>query len=235
MAKAPASLAKEGRRAGLPLARAQRLAAETERRAGKGRAGVYGAVGVLSVAGLVVFGLMSDASNDRSAAVTPSVASVAPPLVAEPRQSASTAAVIPSESTPTPQVPVASSTARDTVSGAAEPMRLTSVPVNASNPACVQAVETRLSALYQVSDKGNEWAGLEEAIGNLVQAALDCDDAQLRITGSMELAGTDLADIRVAWEREDWLLDLEMVDFADRTAALPAAKINEERIEFVIR
>lgn len=210
--------AKKNVRAGLPLARAQRLAAEADSRARKGKANVLYGIGVLGVAALVGAGMMSrEAGFETTANASEQTRAEEPIVAAAPSQPETLPvpkAVAQPESQTAPVVPA-------------------SISVDRTQPQCVQAIETRLDALYQLGATGKP--GVESAIRGLVQTALDCDNTQLRITGSMELIGTGLADVRVRWGRADWLLDLAMVETADRQATPPAAIINDSSVEFVIR
>ena len=210
--------AKGNARAGLPLARAKRLAAETDRQARKGRVGVLYGFGLLGVAGLVGLGVMSsEPATQANGSVALATIAQAPAAAAAPSLPDALPVAAP-DPTPEPDQAV-----------------LTSIPVDPTQPACVQAVETRLDALYQMSRAEADASGVEGAMQGLVQAALDCDKTQLRITGSMELIGTNLADIRVRWGRANRLLDLAMVEIADRQAERPVADIGDDLVEFVVR
>ncbi|MEO0918325.1 MAG: hypothetical protein AAFY31_15290 [Pseudomonadota bacterium] len=217
-----------GQRAGLPLARAQRLTAETQKRARKGSAGLLYGVGILGVAGLVAFGVSSEqnsTSTQTAAIQTPlpeqpaiGAADATPPSVT----SAQTAGVV--------QAAVPSSEA----ALAASPT-VTSLPIDVSHPACVQSVETRLNTLHEMTANQTHWSQQQNALSDLVQAALDCNDTRLKIVGSIELIGTNMADVRVRWDRNNWTLDLNMIDNIEQQAALSATGITDDAVEFVIR
>lgn len=211
MGRDPKDRVTAGQRAGLPLARAQRLAVETQKRAKRGRASVLYGVSLLGVAGLVGLGVMSTTSETVTG-TAPSVATAAP---------------VPSQPT------VASAQTPATVAPSA-PIVVT-LPVDPANPTCVQMVETHLNTLYRTSAEDADWTGRQDAVATLIQAALDCDDTSLKITGSLELAGTNLADIRVRWGREDWTLDLAMVDIVGPGAVTDAAEMSNDSFEFVVR
>ncbi len=213
-----------GQRAGLPLARAQRLTAETQKRARRGGTGVLYGIGIFSVAGLVGFGVMTGQAPD-------------PVQVASLQTSASDAAF------DAPTTITASDTVVDAIASVADAPNefvpeapvTTSIPIDQNDPACVRSVETRLNSLHEMAVTDVHWSRQQDALSNLVQAALDCSETRLKIVGSIELIGTDMADVRVRWDRNNWTLDLNMIDNIEQQSALASPGITEQAVEFVIR
>ncbi|MEO1678364.1 MAG: hypothetical protein AAFU80_09420 [Pseudomonadota bacterium] len=102
-------------------------------------------------------------------------------------------------------------------------------------PDCVQSIEDKVASLRSATSGDDAWAAQQGNVAALVQATLDCSHAQLEIAGSLELLGTDLADLRISWDREDWNLDLAMIDGLGQLEAGPDPASDATTIQFVIR
>lgn len=217
-----------GQRAGLPLARAQRLAAETQKRAGKGSASLLYGLALLGVSGLVGFGLFTEQSSVPSSVVATQTALPEQPLIASP-----TAPAMAEVSVPVAEI-VSAAVKPLEMEKSAEPQAV-SLPINSSHPACVQSVETRLNILHETTVSNAHWSKQQSTLSDLVQSVLDCNETRLKIRGSMELIGTDMADVRVRWDLKNWTLDLNMIDNIEQHPALSTSDTTDGTVEFVIR
>lgn len=217
-----------GQRAGLPLARAQRLAVETRKGARKGSTGLLYGVALLGVSALVGFGLVTEQASPPSSAVASQTTLPEQPLIASPVGSAIADSAVAATETASARVPQLEPVA------AVQPQTV-SLPIDSNHPACVQSVETRLNTLHETTVTKAHWSTQQSALSDLVQSALDCNEARLKIRGSIELIGTNMADVSVRWDRNSWTLDLNMIDNIEEQAALSAPGITDDAVEFVIR
>lgn len=217
-----------GQRAGLPLARAQRLAVETKEAAHKGSAGLLYGVSLLGVSALVGFGLVTE--QDSAPA---SVAANQTTLPEQPFIESPIGYAIADSAVGAAKIATASVSQLEPVA-AVEPQTVF-LPVDSSHPACVQSVEARLNTLHKATLSEAHWSKQQSALSDLVQSALDCNEARLKIRGSIELIGTNMADVSVRWDRNSWTLDLNMIDNIEEQAALTTPGITDDAVEFVIR
>lgn len=219
-----------GRRAGVSLARAQRLAGKTST-ADSVAPRLYVGVGALAIVGLVGYGIYegTQASAAPDSNLIASISTGTPADVTAPIAGAASSApayalvegaeaVVSPTSAPVPDAPVA------------QPREIV-----AAVPGCVETIERKIDVIRSAAAGENDWNVQQENVTALVQATLDCSDAQLEIAGSLELLGTDLADLRIRWDREDWNLDLAMIDGADLPGEEAAADPEAKTIQFVIR
>lgn len=216
-------------RAGMPLARAQRLAARTGgTSAATPRA--YLALGILSVAAIIGLGAaqgIPPAAGPADATPLPApVAGVPAPTEEAPAPPAAT--IVAAADPASGLVQVAADPAEGTVQAAAGPVVI-AAPA-ATMAGCVGAIDGRVGLLR--ASAGTGWSAQRDGVLELLQSALDCRDARLEIAGSLELLGSDLADLRVRWNAAERALNLAVVD---RTATPPAAVAEGDAIEFVIR
>lgn len=242
MAKRKAQSA-AGQRAGMPLARAKRLAEQTNK-VSFGAPWVYTTVGLVAVAGLVGYGLIGGTTFAPATGANVASASVTPRALSTPAP-AGTDAPAPTVAATEPQADMPAFAAADPVDpdieaeavAAAEPAATTPetefVPVAA--PGCIANIEEQLLALSSLAASGDPTEADQGALSSLVQSTLDCTDAQLKIAGSLELFGSGLADLRVQWDRTDWSLDLAMIDSAFWSENDQAVTANDARVEFVVR
>lgn len=199
-----------GQRAGLPLARAQRLAAKVDRQsAAAPRAflilgfltvATIGAAAVFPVGG-IDFGSFLNAEKAEAVPEATAVSQVANDIQAE--ANVDTPVIIDDLN-----VPVAT--------------------------ACVQAIESQLAKLQTVALTKEQPADYRQ-VGVLVQNAFDCSDASLKIDGSLELLGTGMANLRVQWNRVDRALHLSMIDQSATAPVADPAVAEGRAIEFVLR
>ncbi len=196
-------------RAGLPLARAQRLAARTgSTSAGGPRA--FLALGILSAGAIFAYGAMRPVGPAAVPAVFVAAADAA-------GSAAGAAASAAGE--------------RAAPAAALAPVE---VAAPAAMPACISTIEAQLDVL-RAAAAGTGWSSQQQNVSKLVQDTLDCSDAKLQIDGSLELIGSGLADLRVRWDRADWTLNLAMIELSAAPAATDGGVADGQAIEFVIR
>jgi hypothetical protein len=210
-----------GQRAGLSVARAQRLSAKTAAPEGQGGR-VLAGLGFLAIAGLVGLGILFVNAPE---AVTEVAAAEAAPTAPE-----AIAAALPKPEPAAVEMPVAVAAAEPIAAAEAIPEPL---PVAAAP--CVQTIEALLASLGTAASKDERWSAHEGDLNQLVQATLDCEDAGFRVAGSLELVGSGLADLKVRWDRKEKILDLAMVDRPADASARPPVRLDEAGVEFVIR
>ncbi|MEO0669547.1 MAG: hypothetical protein AAFZ99_16665 [Pseudomonadota bacterium] len=242
-------------RAGLPLARAKRLKTQTDALTKSRSGGIFG-LSVLSVSAIVAIGVLDDGKggyafakdlaglnwSDVTGAFGPAETSFPPealvtapePLnIEDPAELTSLAPqviapVAPAITDSTKPEPTATPTQPVAALASAAPL----LP-SPDAPACVQAVESRLGSLSLSAQQMVPWIDLQDELGTLVQSTLDCDAAGVQIVGSLALAATEFADIRLRWDRDAYILELATVahDAADRQMAL----VDTRSVELVFR
>ena len=201
-----------GHRAGVPLARAHRLASQAEKTS-KDRSWVLSFLGLATVGALVAYGIYgqsvpsASAAEVRPQAVQPVVAASAPDPAPDAAPEVTAAQIA-------PLAPV--------------------VEASASAPVCINTIQTKVEAL-QVSVMIDTDAAHQDAVAELLQSTLDCESATLRIEGSLELFGSGLAALRVRWDSDVQRLDLAMIDTSAAATDLPVPEAGTQTIEFVIR
>lgn len=92
---------------------------------------------------------------------------------------------------------------------------LDQTPVLAPRPVlapCVRTIEQRLLSLHDADNQNMEWNVKRQRIRDTVQSVLDCELADFDLTGDFELASSDLADLQVVWDRSAANLKLTIVD-----------------------
>lgn len=228
-----------GRRAGMPLARAQRLVEHTnEARGGMSKAIV--GLGIVSVGTLIGVGLMEGERSGANAAVGDAAIASAPQPAAPgtPPVEQEAIATLPAapEADPLPMSapdPAPSSQSEGTVVASLEEPAVAAI--EPSGPYCIQVIETQLLDLRASAANDAAWDAKQDDVAQLVQSALDCREAGLEITGSLELIDTPVADLKVTWDRDAWSLALVMIDSAEPTDPTPSESDSGRSIEFVVR
>ncbi|MBM7069851.1 hypothetical protein [Actibacterium sp. 188UL27-1] len=224
------------RRAGVPLARANRLAEKTAGKAAPRGMWLLAATlsGAVAIA-IVAFGFL--ASDNASPTTVTEVTSPA-------KAAAAVSSVAASKDTDVQpdQAPPAEGTAQARVE---RPPTVKAEP-QIFRAACVTAIEANLLALKEKSQiaASTPWPNKQDEIGTLIQYVLDCPDSSIDMVGSMELIGSGLADLLISWDRFAFTLELRTVPRnalaaveADDPAARETnyAEDNERRIRFLIR
>lgn len=233
-----------GKRAGLPLARANRLAESAEAKKGRGPTFIV-ATGLLTVAAIVSLGVTPGNTaldkffniSDSSGAAPVLDVSKRPIARAEPV--AEPAPVMEQTTAAAVEAPVETASVVEAIEPPAESAKegrlLAMVGDNSNDPYCIQRIESRLVSLHAATRSGPEWNNRVNDVSQLVQTTLDCSHAGLQVIGSLELAGTGIADLRVSWNLETWTLDLAVVDSTNRDADLQVASASDQSIEFVVQ
>ncbi|WP_299890466.1 hypothetical protein [uncultured Ruegeria sp.] len=238
-----------GKRAGLPLARANRLAETAEAKRGRAPSMIV-ATGLLTVAAIVSVGVMPANTALSTAfdalhgeAVSTSLETPKRPKQ-RPHNTVENTPLNPETVTETAATP--SATDMDLLPDViakteppAQPVLEEPVQVVASiNPAapyCIQMIQSRVAALHYVTQTASDWDSRQQDVSRLVQSTLDCSQAGLQIAGSLELAGTGIADLRVRWNLETWTLHLAVVDSAYSESGVQLAGVSDQSIEFVVQ
>lgn len=184
-------------RAGLPLARAQRLHAQTAR-IGRFSALRTTAVSLVAIGAVVVFGAFPAASARVQSVIL--AASNGTPL----------AQLAGDLVQPLPQdAPTEVASAEPVVTEDIAPEAIL-FDANADAPACIVGIEQALADMVSRADAS--WSDNQETIDAIVQRGVDCPQAGVRIAGSLELAQTGFADLRLQWDRATWVINLTTVD-----------------------
>ena len=245
-------------RAGLPLARAKRLKSQTDALTKSRSGGIFG-LSVLSVSAVVAIGVLDDGkggyafakdlaglnwsdvtgafgSTEASAPSLPPEALVTAPAPLNVQPPVELTSLAPQEIAPV-ALTITDTTKPEAIATPAKPVAsvASAAPLLPSPdaPDCVQAVESRLGSLSLSAQQMVPWIDLQDELGTLVQSTLDCDAAGVQIVGSLALAATEFADIRLRWDREAYILELATVahDAADRQMAL----VDTRSVELVFR
>jgi hypothetical protein len=232
-------------RAGMSMARAERLVARTQTRGSKSSQ-AFIAMGIAAVAGMTAYGVISGKMQQRNEEVMVFAAAEAASVAVTPAPSTavqggtktavqSSAPIVGSEQT---DAPVAAGASTETVAFATEPgttAEAVTAQSETASPGCVDKIEGLLVSMRSAATQDGSWASQQEGLTKLVQTTLDCESAGFRVAGSLELVGSGLADLKVHWDREGKVLDLAMID---RTSA-PTVEVtpvsDDSSIEFVIR
>jgi hypothetical protein len=232
-------------RAGMSIARAERLVARTQTRGSKSSQ-AFVALGLAAVAGMTAYGVISGSTQQRgedvmvfAAAEAGSAASTVAPsveLTADAKPAVqSSAPVVESAQANAPAASVAST---EVVTLAAETGTTAAASTAQSDTAsagCVDTIEGLLVSMQSAATQDGSWASQQEGLTQLVQTTLDCESAGFRVAGSLELVGSGLADLKVHWDREGKVLDLAMIDRTNAPTADVAPASDDSSIEFVIR
>jgi hypothetical protein len=235
-----AELPSQGR-AGMSMARAERLVAKTQTRANKSSR-VFVALGLATVAGMTAYGVLGAKGNGPAqgmqayAASEPDVAIAPVPATVE-------MSAQPTLPAGTAEVEATLAMVRDAdLAGADVPVDAipeTSPPAPAENTIasaeCVDVIEGLLVSLRTSAAADGSWTTQQDGLTRLVQATLDCEGAGFRIAGSLELVGSGIADLKVHWDREGKVLDLAMIDRTEGSVVEEAAVLDDTSIQFVIR
>ncbi len=228
-------------RSGLPLARAQRLNAQTNRIA-RYKTNRITTMSLLAIGSIVFFGAHPTASARVNGAIsaagdgasvseivatfnqpgTPvAVTETAETLVsAEARADDVLATSVAPEPAIVPLAPVRVVDEPVVETVAVEPADVASpaeplFTAQMDAPACVVEIEQALEALLQAGDAPLMWSESEAQISEIVQNGLECPDAGVRMAGSLELARTDFAHLRFRWDRDTRVIDVATVNSAD--------------------
>ncbi|MEL6839821.1 MAG: hypothetical protein AAFP85_11060 [Pseudomonadota bacterium] len=188
-------------RAGMPLARAQRLsdkAASKERSTSSSTLLVVLAI-VATIGGGVVF--------VNSSAQAPEAAVQDITIAALPQVTGDTNAVISDVQTASAETPPPTQA----------PVDITEEPAPSFAPRptlspCFERVEDHLTALYRADIQSLAWEVKRDRIRAAAQTALNCEGAGVSFAGDFELTATDFADLRVQWDRTAGHLAFTIVD-----------------------
>ena len=199
-------------RAGISLARAQRLSESAQSGSGSGVTLRLLATLLLCGAAVMVYFVAADApESDVAAAITRTnqalTAEAAPETAtAEPDE---TAAIEVAEQ-PIDEAPVAEPL--DPKPEVVAAVERQAAPVRYQS-ACIAAIEAQLDVLAAKSEgaEASAWTDKEEEIGTLMQYVLDCPDAGIEINGNVELVAKDIADLFIRWDRFGRSLKLNTV------------------------
>ena len=230
-------------RAGIPLARAERLKKQTDNLAKRPGGGVLG-LSTLAVAGVLAAGVIAprdvnsasvgaffeDFQLRQEAGVgdTPSLGrrasdrtfgvDTAKPEVDEGQKVASLQSDVTVVSDVQPAEPVVEKALFD---------------VNVNAAYCVRMVAAQIQSLSLSAERDLPWMDMQDDIGRLVQTALDCPASGVQILGSLDLAATDIADMRLRWDRDAYVLELATV--ASGTLDAPATSVDGQAVEILFR
>jgi hypothetical protein len=226
-------------RAGLSMARAERLVAKTQIR-GTRSPQAFVALGLATVAGMTAYGVLSGTGLDRGEDVM--VFATAEAGAVAPAASIVTTATVPLETTVPTGRAVASAVDAEAVvqTSAAPEENPAAIVASADSPTvstgCIDQIEDLLVSLQSSATVADSWSTQQDGLTSLVQATLDCESAGFRVAGSLELLGSGLADLKVHWDRESKVLDLAMIDRTDAPiAANDISSTDASSIEFLIR
>jgi hypothetical protein len=233
-----------GTRAGMTVARARRLAARTgESRSRTSQ--VYAVIGAVVVAGMAAYGILGAGQQGTDAdLVVAAVGSAAEPAASTKTDNAAATANAPETMAVTlaPEVnapeatapmPTELATAATSLEPATEVQPVDRASISTAE--CINRVEGMLKTLHAAVSTDESWAKQQQGVTELVQATLDCEDAGFQIAGSLELLGSGLADLKVAWDRDQKVLALAMIDRSELTVTETSAVLDENTIQFVIR
>ncbi len=216
-------------RAGVPLARAQRLAQKADAKTQKGGSGLplvslLLAVAVLGGAGYFYSGTIQEPAPLVSvAAPEPAPAAVANPEAEVVQASSGDAVAEPDIEVSTPST--------ELVALFEDAPQLAPRPVL---PPCVRTVEERLLGLYNTNSQNAEWDVKRQLVRDAVQSVLDCDQASFGVVGDFELASSDLADLQVNWDRSAANLTLTVVDSVVPSADQAVYTTDGQPITFIV-
>ncbi|PJI91532.1 hypothetical protein BC777_0361 [Yoonia maricola] len=215
-------------RAGVPLARAQRLAEKADAKSRSDKSFLPLISAILGLAVLGTAGYFYSGSG-----VSPAV-------------DAAKVSVVSSADTADQSAVLNASPLEETVERtvAAVPEKPEAVVANvdptaplAPRPAlapCVQSVEQQLFSLHNANDQGAVWDVKRQHIRDAVQSVLDCDVASFDLTGDFELAASDLADLQINWDRSAANLKLTVVDSVAPAAQDVAYTDDGQPIAFIV-
>ena len=179
-------------RAGMPLARAQRLtdrAGETQRKPKS--PWIFAAILAVAVAGGGIYVLIEQAQlRDIPADAATSIAAPTVPATIEPTQSPASS----------------QSTTGTTATGG------TALAPRPALSRCMAQIESHLTALQTASATAQPWDTKRTHIRSAAQTALNCDTAGVTFEGDFELAASDFADLQVTWDRATGRLAFTIVD-----------------------
>ncbi|MEL6585407.1 MAG: hypothetical protein AAFY65_02535 [Pseudomonadota bacterium] len=209
MATSPDTDATVRPRAGMPLARAQRISARADTTRSTRSRPLIG-LALVGAGAVTAILFAADPAPDQ-----PAMAGSAPVA------SAPAAAPPSEEGVPTQVVETAAVPARPRT-------RALVVP-------CVYDIEQSFEALHLLAAQSPDWDIRRDGIATLMQHAVDCGAASLNVTGSLELAMTDIADLRIRWDRKAARLDLAVIDGTDITAEMAVFSDDGRPIELVLR
>ncbi len=221
-------------RAGIPLARANRLREQTQILARRPAGGVLG-LSTIAVIGLVAVGTL--APGGAPTAQAKEYIAVVRDVIPEPVRTAvlgedkmQEVATAPSPRQVETQQVRPATAPRPTM---AKPETAAVAEVRSGAPYCIRMIDPHLGALTSDVDGGAPWTELKDDLGRLVQNALDCPEAGVQIVGSLSLAATDIADMRLRWDRAENSLELATV--ARNGSERPNPQTNTQVIELVLR
>ena len=219
-------------RAGMSLARAQRLSTKADAQSsGKGApTSLIAAVAVLALGGIGYFALYGGTAAEAPATIANVLPAPGTQIVADVPVTAS-AQVFPAVAEA--PAPVTADPATDlAVAPVAAPLQ-----VFAPRPAmtaCLAQVEQHLRDLRATVQNNVPWEGRRGGIRAAAQAALDCPEARLTFNGDFELAATDLADLHVTWDRGTSVLTFTIVDSVPPEEAQVVLTDDGQPFDFIV-
>lgn len=201
-------------RAGISLARAQRLSESAQSRSGSGVTLRLVATLLLCGAAVMVYLVAADTpEGDVVATNTGADLTVESTAETDSTEPDETSAIEVAEQTTAQSIdedPITEALAPATdVVAAVE--RQTS-PIRYQS-ACIAAIEAQLDVLAAKSEgaEASTWIDKEAEIGTLMQYVLDCPDAGIEINGNVELVAKGIADLFIRWDRFGRSLKLNTV------------------------
>ncbi|NNE89049.1 MAG: hypothetical protein HKN27_13320 [Silicimonas sp.] len=111
------------------------------------------------------------------------------------------------------------------------------VPVSVVRPRlapCLASIEFRLRLLQTANANNEPWSAKKDYIQSVAQSVLDCDQATIQLDGAVELAASDFADLRVRWDRNAAVLDLTIVDSVPADMYQVAFSDDGQPVEFLV-
>ncbi|MFP7675470.1 hypothetical protein ACG74X_19140 [Marivita sp. S0852] len=229
-------------RAGVPLARSQRLAKRAGEETGRGAPVLI----TLTVASAIAiggagyfYGQPGEAGIPKTEQMAEMVAAIAPP-VATPIDTPLFFADAVEDAPADVELAAVDLSAPDMEAliqpEVAEP--ITAQAISYTPPAglapCVARIEDRLNALHGVANVSTDWDTKRDSIRVMAQATLDCDMARMQLDGDIELAASGFASLRVEWDRDDAALNLKIVDSVSQDAQVVAYSDDGLPVEFLI-
>lgn len=216
-------------RAGVPLARAQRLNEKATAQADRGPSTALPvAISGIALIGVLAFFTMGQSSSPSDVSVTPVGAVKA------------TAQELPQD--PTPEIApapleTASVAVPDVMRFASAVDAAAEAPAQSARPRlapCIETIEVTLRRLEAVNAQGLDWEAKQLHIQDMAQAGLNCHLAIVQLDGDVELAKSDLADLRVRWDRDSAVLELTIVDSFGDDLHKVAYTDDGQPIEFIV-
>ncbi|MEM6741428.1 MAG: hypothetical protein AAF646_15055 [Pseudomonadota bacterium] len=229
-------------RAGVPLARAQRLAAATD---APQRKSVLPAVLVATALVALLGGAVMVAGPTLTPSASPPTAAAdatvpttsAPKMASIGAPAAAPAPALPPLVDAPRTAPIVASPENARLPAAPAALELADLkPLEQAQPqTCLERVENRLVELQSIIGAPSMDLVPKDALSGLMQASLDCPGVGLEIDGSLELASSDFADVLVLWNPDAPQLLLSVIDRSATEDLQPIFTENGVPTEFVVR